>query len=118
MLVFLAVILSEQENLMCKKKIELWFETSVEWNHFLARLKPLLPILVFVNCFDNISYLSRNRNTYFWMHPEMEWYLILSQIPKVKYSFKELVNFIFMLPVIFMFRGYYEIQKKCRMDNW
>ena len=33
-LLFLAVILSEQENLMCKKKtkknIELWFEISVE----------------------------------------------------------------------------------------
>ena len=32
-LLFLAVILSEQENLMCKKyqkNIELWFEISVE----------------------------------------------------------------------------------------
>ena len=34
---------------MCKKKkiinIELWFEISLEWNHFLVRLKPLLHIL-------------------------------------------------------------------------
>ena len=44
-LLFLAVILSEQENLMWKElNIEIWFEISVKLNHFLVRLKPLLPI--------------------------------------------------------------------------
>ena len=98
-LLFLAVILSEQEKLMCKKiNTEFWFEISVEWNHFLVRLKPLLPILLFVTCFDNISYLCRN--TCFWMLPK--WRGILWKILKGKYSVKELVNFIFTLLVIFM----------------
>ena len=34
-----------------KINIELWFEISVEGNHFLVRLKPLLPILLFVTFF-------------------------------------------------------------------
>ena len=34
---------------MCKNiNIELWFAISIELNHFLGRLKPLLPILLFV----------------------------------------------------------------------
>ena len=31
-----------------KIKIELWFKISVEWHHFLVRLKRFLPILSFV----------------------------------------------------------------------
>ena len=51
---------------MCKKnykkqKKTLNFEILVEWNHFLVRLKPLLPAF-----FDNISNLTQN--TFFWMH--------------------------------------------------
>ena len=34
-----------------KKNIELWFEISVELNHFLVRLKPLLPISLSVTFF-------------------------------------------------------------------
>ena len=76
-----------------------WLEILVEWNHFLVELKPMFPILLYVTFFDNIFH---SQNTHFWIHPKWRWCLILSKIIKAKYSVKELVNFIFMLPVIFM----------------
>ena len=80
-----------------KKSIEIWFEILVERNHFLVRLKFLLPILLFVTFF----YLSRNK--YFCMHPKWSGALYCQKSSKpAKYSVKELVNFIFMSPVIFM----------------
>ena len=65
---------------MQKKKIniELWFEISVEWNHFLVRLKPLLPIYIFVNFF--LQQLLPFPKYIFLNALEMEWCLILSKI--------------------------------------
>ena len=87
-LLFLAVILSEQENLTCKKKkinkkkihILLWFDISVELNHFLVRLKPLLPILLFVTFFP--QHLLPFPKHMLLNALEMEWCLMLSKILK------------------------------------
>ena len=85
-LLFLAVILSEQENLTCKKKkkkkinIRLWFEISVELNHFLIRLKPFLPISLFVTFFP--QHLLPFPKHMLLNALEMEWCLMLSKILK------------------------------------
>ena len=86
-LLFLAVILSEQENLTCKKKkkkkkihILLWFDISVELNHFLVRIKPLLPILLFVTFFP--QHLLPFPKHMLLNALEMEWCLMLSKILK------------------------------------
>ena len=95
-LLFLAVILSEQENLTCKKKkkkfkkkkkkkkkkihILLWFEISVELNHFLIRLKPFLPISLFVTFFP--QHLLPFPKHMLLNALEMEWCLMLSKILK------------------------------------
>ena len=86
-LLFLAVILSEQENFTCKKKkkkkkihILLWFEISVELNHFLIRLKPFLPISLFVTFFP--QHLLPFPKHMLLNALEMEWCLMLSKILK------------------------------------
>ena len=83
-LLFLAVILSEQENLTCKKKkkihIQLWFEISVELNHFLIRLKPFLPISLFVTFFP--QHLLPFPKHMLLNALEMVWCLMLSKILK------------------------------------
>ena len=65
-------------------------------NHFLIRLKPVLPILLFVFFFQQYVLLFPKHE--FLNAHKMECYLIMLKILKTK----DHVNFIFMLPVIFM----------------
>ena len=71
----------------------------LERNHFLVRLKSLLPTLLFVTFFYNISYLFQN--TFFLNELKMEWCLILSKTLKV--------NVVVIVPLLLTLNIFYTL---------
>ena len=83
---------------------ELWNFGWVVWNFgwvksLFSEVKTYAPYFTFCDFFRQHLPFP---NHIFLNAPEIEWCLLLSKILKAKYNVKELVNFIFMLRVIFI----------------
>ena len=74
------IIRARKFDVQKKINTEHWFEILVQLNHFLVRLKPLLPILLFVTFFPR--HLLPFPKHIFLNALKMEWCLILSKILK------------------------------------